>query len=71
MQADNWNIDLFKQYESGLIHPLQRTDGVCLSGPTREQMEAGVPGAELRDREWEERGEESWDRKLSAEVTVM
>lgn len=34
-------------------------------------MEAGVPGAELRDREWEEEGEESWDRKLSAEVTVM
>lgn len=44
---------------------------ICLSGPTREQMEAGVPGAELRDREWEEGGEESWDRKLSAEVTVM
>lgn len=44
---------------------------ICLSGPTREQTEAGVPGAELRDREREERGEESWDRKLSAEVTVM
>jgi len=44
---------------------------VSLSGPTREQMEAGVPGAELRDREWDERGEESRDRKLSAEVSVM
>lgn len=40
---------------------------VSFSAPTREQMEAGVPGAELRDGQWAE----SRDRKWSAEVTVM